>query len=313
MEFGKLQYLDLRTAWANEATNFTPWLADNIQVLGDLIGLDLEVKAREASVGAFSCDLHAVDLGSGRTVIIENQLEATDHSHLGQLLTYAAGLEASIVVWIAREIRDEHRAALDWLNRKTSSDTDFFAVVPRVFKIDESRPTFELQLIVSPNEWEKSASQTAESAPTPKALQYMAFFQGVIDRVRERGFRGLRTALPQSWVRFTTGKGDIGLYLSFTKKGISVQLYLESSSTETNKSRFDAVFAQKIELEKLIGQELSWERLDDSKGCRIATYHDGSIESSPEELEVMGNWAYESLVSVRDRLFPRISAIIDGM
>ena len=137
MEFGKLEHLDLRLAWNNEASNFTPWLADNIQVLGDVLGLELALREREASVGNFSCDLHAVDLASGRTVIIENQLEVTDHSHLGQLLTYAAGLEAGVVVWIAREIRDEHKAALDWLNRKTSADTNFFAIVPRVFRIDD--------------------------------------------------------------------------------------------------------------------------------------------------------------------------------
>ena len=311
MEFGKLQYLDLREAWVNEASDFTPWLADNIQVLGDVLGLELELKEREASVGNFSCDLHAVDLASGRTVIIENQLEATDHTHLGQLLTYAAGLEAAVVVWVAREIRDEHRAALDWLNRKTAADINFFAVVPRVFKIDESKPTYELQLVVSPNEWEKDASQSVSAAPSTKALQYKAFFQGLIDAARAKGFRGLRNALPQNWMRFSTGRSEIGCYVSFTStKKLRVELYFESASAEVNKARFDAVNAIRTEIEKSVSADLNWERLDEKKGARIAIYHDASVESQPEELDALSAWALDNLLLLRDKLFPQVLSII---
>lgn len=119
MLFGNLTIMEIREIWAREATDFTPWLADNIQLLGKEIGLELELIEREASVGSFSCDIHAIDLTNNREVVIENQLEPTDHGHLGQLLTYAAGIEACVVIWIAKEIKDEHRAALDWLNRKT--------------------------------------------------------------------------------------------------------------------------------------------------------------------------------------------------
>lgn len=295
----------------NEASDFTPWLADNIQVLGDVLGLELELKEREASVGNFSCDLHAVDLASNRTVIIENQLEVTDHSHLGQLLTYAAGLEAAVVVWVAREIRDEHRAALDWLNRKTSADTNFFAVVPRVFKIDESKPTYELQLAVSPNEWEKSVVIDDTPDPDSKAQRYKRFFQSLIDAARAKGFRGLRNALPQNWMRFTTGESDIGCYVSFTStKKLRVELYFESSSAEINKARFDAVIANRTEIEKLVSADLNWERLDEKKGARIAIYRDATVESQPEELEALNVWALNELLLLRDKLFPQVQAII---
>jgi hypothetical protein len=312
MEFGKLQYLDLREAWLNEATDFTPWLAENIQVLGDVLGLQLELKEREASVGSFSCDLHAVDLASGRTVIIENQLEATDHSHLGQLLTYAAGLEAAVVVWVAREIRDEHRAALDWLNRKTAADTHFFAVVPRVFRIDESRPTYELQLIVSPNEWGQSVILDDTPDPDSKSQRYKRFFQSLIDAARSKGFRGLRNALPQNWMRFTTGKSDIGCYVSFTStKKLRVELYFESSTAEVNKARFDAVVKNRGEIERSLGTDMNWERLDEKKGARIAIYRDAAIDGQPEELESLSVWALGTLLLLRDKLFPQVQAIID--
>ena len=314
MEFGKLEVLDLRTAWANEATNFTPWLADNIQVVGDILGLELELREREASVGAFSCDLHATDMASGRAVIIENQLEATDHSHLGQLLTYAAGLDASIVVWIAREIRDEHRAALDWLNRKTSSETTFFAVVPRVFRIDNSRPTYELQLIVSPNEWEKDGAHSTNTGPSPRGLQYKTFYQSLIDLARKEGFRGLKNALPQNWIRLTSERADIGYYLSFTKyKTFAVQIYLEASDPDLNKQRFDAAYAHQSELGLCVDRQLIWERLNDSKGARISASIDLSINSSTEQLEAERLWAVNTLAQFRDQLMPKLLPYFDSV
>jgi hypothetical protein len=312
MEFGKLEYLDLRLAWNNEASNFTPWLADNIQVLGDVLGLELELREREASVGNFSCDLHAVDLGSGRTVIIENQLEVTDHSHLGQLLTYAAGLEAAVIVWIAREIRDEHKAALDWLNRKTSADTNFFAIVPRVFRIDDSKPTYELQLVVSPNEWEKGSVPFDDTLPTTKGLQYKAFFQNLVDIARENGFKGLKKSLPQNWTRFSTGKSDVGWYVAFTGTGkLKVEIYLESKDADTNKLRFDEIALQQHQLNNDLNRQLSWERMDDKKGSRIAIYHEGSIDSQPDELDALCTWAISEMKLMREKLLPQIIQIIE--
>lgn len=123
---GQLKTLPLRSAWSNEATNFTPWLADHLELLDEVLGTDLELQDREATVGSFSLDLLAKDLGTGRLVIIENQLDTTDHDHLGKVLTYAAGFDAGTIVWVAESFRDEHRQALDWLNQRTDSDTHFF-------------------------------------------------------------------------------------------------------------------------------------------------------------------------------------------
>src|SRR5512137_367401 len=136
-DFGEIKPVDIREIWPNEATDFTPWLVENIDRLGQALGMEIEVQEREADVGDFSLDIMAKDLGTGRTVVIENQLTETDHDHLGKLLTYAGGFDAGVLVWIAKELRDEHRRALEWLNEH---DVHSFGVVIEVLRIDDSKP-----------------------------------------------------------------------------------------------------------------------------------------------------------------------------
>ena len=164
----KIERVDLREAWPNEAQDFTPWLAENIAELGEALGMDLELQQTEAAVGGYSLDMLATDQNQNRTVIIENQLEATNHDHLGKLLTYAAGYDANVIVWLTREFRDEHRLALDWLNQRTGDDTQFFGVVVEVWKIDNSRPAPHFNLVVTPNEWRKRMNEAAPPLPSMK-------------------------------------------------------------------------------------------------------------------------------------------------
>ena len=150
LDLATIQRVELRDIWSNEAGEFTPWLAENMSVLGEALGMDLEVDAQEASVGSYALDILARDQDN-RQVVIENQLEATDHTHLGQLLTYAAGFDANVIVWIARNFRDEHREALDLLNRRTGEDTEFFGVEVELWKIDDSQPAVNFNLVATPN------------------------------------------------------------------------------------------------------------------------------------------------------------------
>ena len=160
IEFEPLQKVDPREIWKHEAHDFTPWLAENLARLGDAIGIELELLEREADVGSFSLDLLAKDLGRDANVIIENQLAATDHDHLGKLITYASGYDAKVVLWIATQIREEHRQALDWLNQRTDSSTEFFGVVIEVLQIGDSKPALQFRVVVSPNEWQKNYQET---------------------------------------------------------------------------------------------------------------------------------------------------------
>ena len=144
-DLAKIEKVELKEAWPHEARDFTPWLAENIEELGAAIGVELELVDTEAAVGEYSLDVLARDPYGDRPVVIENQLEPTNHNHLGQLLTYAAGYDANLVVWLTREFRDEHRQALDWLNQRTDEHTQFFGVVVELWKIDGSRPAPPLQ------------------------------------------------------------------------------------------------------------------------------------------------------------------------
>lgn len=216
-EFGSLKRIDLRGVWSKEVAEFTPWLAENLTSLGEALGMELGLESREAAVGAFSCDLVARDLGSNRLVVIENQLSPTDHDHLGKLITYASGFDAGVVVWIAPEIRDEHRQALDWLNQRTDVNVDFFGVLVEVLQIDDSRPAFRFRPVAFPNQWRKdTVSATATGRPSERAKAYRAFFQELIDELRERHkFTGARVAQPQSWYSFSSGVSGVNYSFSF--------------------------------------------------------------------------------------------------
>src|SRR3954463_2153574 len=170
-DLGTLTRLDPREVWKNESTDFTPWLAENLQRLAEVLGLELELTAREASVGDFSVDLLARDLGRDRKGIIENQLEPTDHSHLGQIITYAAGLDAGVVIWVSRHFREEHRQALDWLNRVHEGRTEFFGISLELLKVDDRKPAVTFRLVASPNQWSRTAA-TSSDAVTPKRAAY---------------------------------------------------------------------------------------------------------------------------------------------
>jgi hypothetical protein len=171
----RIEWLDIREVWRIEAVDFTPWLLKNVDVLGEALGgLDLELERAEHPVGTFSLDLIGTDLTHGARLIVENQIEASDHRHLGQILTYAAGTDAGTIIWVAKAFRDEHRVALDWLNEHTGEGTRFFGVVIRALRIGESLPAPFLELVVSPNDWQKSVRQTTPAGESSEAAAYRA-------------------------------------------------------------------------------------------------------------------------------------------
>jgi hypothetical protein len=306
-EFGQLKRLNLRNVWAKEAYDFTPWLADNMQKLGEALGMELELETREASVGDFSLDLLAKDLGRGRTVIIENQLTATDHDHLGKLLTYAAGFNAAAIVWIAESIREEHRQALEWLNQRTDEETEFFGVIVEVLQIDNSKPAFNFKLVVFPNEWQKTKNR-ASTSTTTKGEAYRAYFQQLIDELRDKHrFTGARVGQPQSWYHFRAEVAGAAYGASFALGGrVRVEVYIDQEEWELNKRFFDSLSNEKEAIEQEFGTALEWERLDDKRASRIAIYRAGAITSDTATLEEIRLWTIEQLLKFKKVFGPRL-------
>ncbi len=311
-DFGVLVTVPIRTVWANEARDFTPWLAENIGALGESIGMDLELVQREADIGDFSLDLLAKDLSTGRHVVVENQFGATNHDHLGKLLTYAAGVDASAVVWIAESLRDEHRQVIEWLNRRTDTGLHFFAVVVELLRIDSSRPAAVFMSVVARNEWQESARASTERKMSPKSEAYRHFFQSLIDELRERHrFTGARAGQPQNWYSFSSGMAGITYGMSFAQDGRArTEVYIDQGDADANKNVFDTLLRDRESIEAALGEPLEWERLDNRRASRVALYRAGSIESPEKELGDVRAWAIERLLKFKAVLGPRVRAVL---
>ncbi len=299
--FGKIQKVDPRNIWKHEAHNFTPWLAENIAELGEAIGIELEATEQEADVGNFSLDLLAKDLGRNANAIIENQLAVTDHNHLGKLLTYASGYDADIIIWVSTEIREEHRQALDWLNQRTDSNTDFFGVVIEVIKIDNSPPAFQFKVIVSPNEWQKSKKKQSSTASSEKSEKYRKYFQDLIDELRNvHHFTSAKKGLPQSWYTFSSGNKKFVYGHSFAHGSRArTEIYIDTGDSDANEKFFDTLSSEKEQIEEEYQQKLEWEQLNGKRGCRIAIYRPGSIEDSSDELQEIKEWGIQNLLTMK--------------
>ncbi len=301
MQLGKIRQVDLREVWPNEAQSFTPWLQTHPEELGEVLGLELEFE-KEKSVGAFSLDLFGTDLNTGKSVVVENQLERSDHSHLGQLLTYAGGLESGTIVWLAKEIRQEHRAALEWLNSVTNSETNFFGVEIKAIRIGDSAPAPWLDLVVQPNSWSKSLKESASAvSESDRSRAYGEFWQGLIEKLSEKypEFSG-RTPWARPWFPSTIGTSGVTLNFVFSSKGIRVEFYLGSADASVNQSRFEALLEVRDFLEKSVGTELEWETLEGKKACRISLY--GPTNSDVEDKDNWTNytlWFFEAFDKMR--------------
>ena len=206
---GRLTKVDIREIWKNEAADFTPWLAepDNIKLLGDTVGMELEVEAVEKDVGRFFADILCKDTASDRFVVIENQIEATDHDHLGKTITYAAGLQATAMVWIAKRFADEHRAALDWLNEITGADVAFFGLEIEAWRIGDSAAAPKFNVICRPNDFTISTPAPGTLSETRQAQLdfWLAFkdFMGQSSQVK------CAKPSPNNWLNHPIGRSGV--------------------------------------------------------------------------------------------------------
>ena len=310
---GRIERLDPREVWAKEDRDFTPWLANHIEELGDALGLELELSSSEAPVGDFSLDILARDIGRDRPVIIENQLEETNHRHLGQLLTYAAGYNAGVVVWVAKDFRDEHRAALDLLNRHTDDEIEFFGVVVEVWRIAESPRAPNLKVVVAPNEWGRRVKQTADNRrdgeTSERAARYRTFYQSLFDTLRERHVFPKRREAGRSGHAFASSTRSGQYYIHFERqRKVSVGVWIDGADKDTNHDRFATLEQYRDEIATQLG-ELSWERREGLLAPRIAAYRDGSIDDDENTLTDIREWMLERLLALKEEFNPRLQEL----
>jgi len=302
-QLSRLQQISVREIWPHEAHHFTRWLLENADVLSDVLGMQLDLTEAEHKVGGFSLDLIGKDLGTGEVVIVENQLEQTDHGHLGQLLTYAGGTDPRTIVWCAPRFRDEHRAALDWLNEHTDEDTRFFGVEISAVRIDASLPAPLFRLVAQPNDWTKQRHVEKSATLSGKASAYTEFWAKLLERVREDHpdwTSGTATS-KLSWITLPYGKTGIWYGLLFTLTGPAVELYFGHSDAATNLAEYEKVVSHRDELEELFGGELQFEPLLDKKASRIRYYRaDGGDVLDLENRAELIQW----FMSTMERLRP---------
>lgn len=304
---GKIEKVDLRTVWSNEATDFTPWLskAENLEALSDLLSLNLEVVAMEQFVGPYRADLLCRDTYTQAMVLIENQLEKTNHSHLGQILTYGAGLNVKTIIWIASRFTDEHRAALDWLNEATEEGYSFFGIEIELLKIDNSIPAPQFNIISQPNAWSKNIRETAQHSTelTGAKQQQLAYWSAFREYVKEHGSPvRLQKPLPQHWTNLAIGRSNYWLCgrVNTLAENISADLNIN----EKTKAGFNALYAQREQIEKEFGSPLLWNELPTKIMSTIGITKDNADIMNEDDWENQFAWLVDKLEKL-DKVFRR--------
>lgn len=349
---GRLERVDLREAWETEDGDFTPWLAqeENIALLGDAIGIDLEVEAQEKQVGPFRADILCLDTATTdkHWVLIENQLYRTDHTHLGQLITYAAGLDAVTIIWIAGQFTDEHRAALDWLNEITDEEIRFFGIEVELWRIGNSPPAPKFNIVSEPNDWTKSASierrklaSAASLTPSPSAarwrnrtrrrkssierhqsasdytstqrlqIEYWGELQDLMQQRQRQGQGNVkpRKGYPQNWQGFAIGKDRCILMATVNFSQNRIGVELLLEGDDSKKN-FALLWKDKDEIELELGRTIEWSDKLGQKQCSIGkSVRDNCDLMNRDNWPDYLNWMCEELESLYRVFAPRIKTL----
>lgn len=314
MKLGCLERIELRDIWKTEDQDFTPWLAreDNISMLADTLGLELEVEAQEKEVGPFRADILCKDIRDDSWVLIENQLERTDHKHLGQLLTYAAGLKAVSIIWIAARFTDEHRAALDWLNEATAENFRFFALEVELWKIGESSAAPKFNIVSKPNEWSKTVGaarkQIESDALTETKQLQLSFWTALQAKLDSHPNLRPQQPRPQHWTNISIGRSGmrLGALINTREDRIGVELYLHDDNAQ---AYFHELEETKSDIEAALGFSPLWKALPEKRASRIVFYRQASPLDREDHWGEYLEWMVARLDDF-DRVFrPRVKQL----
>lgn len=317
---GRLERLDLRQAWKSESSDFTPWLGreENLKLLGDTVGMDLVLESQEKAVGPFRADLRCKNTLDDSWVLIENQLAKTDHTHLGQILTYAAGLKASTIIWIAERFIEEHRAAIDWLNEITDEDFNFLGLEVELWRIGNSVPAPKFNIVCKPNDWTREIKNQVKEGELTEARQLQLRYWTAFAEFMKSNNQ-IRCPRPQAkhWMGHPIGSGraHISSIASFwdSEKNVSgsenrVELCLKGP---THSEWFKHLKTEREAIESEVDQGLFWYSREEAKMSRVYVRKAADLQDEkcwPEQFE----WLRKNL-EVFTRVFgPRVKALARG-
>jgi hypothetical protein len=307
-----LEPMDVRDVWANEARDFTPWLLENAERLGEVLGIDLELESREYPVGDFSLDLFGRDITNECVLIIENQLADTNHTHLGQLLTYAAGTQAATVVWVSPSFRDEHRKALDYLNDKAGDDARFFGVELKVVRIGDSPPAPMFSLVAKPSEWRARVEATQSSGElSEKREAYRAFWAKYLETVHQQhpGLTNVRAASTRNWTNINYLRKGINISLAFLARGKAIcEVYIDTRDADRNSAILAELIKHKEYVESAVGEPLQWDDIPLKRACRIRAITEGDV-LKPESHGRLISWMIDHQQKMKQSIVPLIDAL----
>ena len=273
MKFGRLEKVELRDFWYKEDRDFTPWLAkpENIEILSESIGIELEVQSQEQNIGPFRADILCSDINDNHFVLIENQLERTDHTHLGQLMTYAAGLDAVTIIWISPRFTEEHRAALDWLNRITDETFKFFGIEIELYRIGDSLAAPMFNVVSKPNDWSKEVKKTASNLTLNDAgilrQEYWQAFKTFMED--SKSFLKIGKPSPRLYSDISIGRSGFTLAANTKVKESFIRVILWMDG-KNHKENFDKLFLNCYERSiSEFGNEINWDRNDNNNSSQV--------------------------------------------
>lgn len=304
MSLGKLKKVDLREGWKHEAHDFTQWLAqeENLGLLGDEIGFEIKLIQTEASVGNFNVDILAEEEGTAKKIIIENQLEITNHDHLGKVITYASGYDAEVIIWVVKDVREEHRRAIDWLNEHTDESIEFYLLRIELWQIEESAFAPKFEIISKPNEWAKAVKESVGSGElTETKLKQLAFWNALKEYAKEaKSNLRFHKSNPQHWNNMSIGTSEAYLSVTINSKEnmFGVELHIPD-----NKELYAELLSQKDEIEGVLCEKLEWMELPNKKASRIKVSLGGDLNNQ-ENWEIYIGWILGVVEKFRT-VFPR--------
>ncbi len=294
-KLSKLTKIELRDVWPHEAYDFSKWLAleENLDALSEEIGIDIKLIDTEVSVGKFSVDILAEEENTGHKIIIENQLEDTNHDHLGKIITYASGHDAKVIIWVVRDAREEHRQAIEWLNSHTDDEIGFFLIKIELYQIDDSSPAPKFEIISKPNEWAKTIKTNSSGNDLSNTkLQQLEFWESFKSYVRTKNTSiRLQTTRPQHWYDVSMGSSEahVALTVNTREDLVGCEVYINK-----NKDLYSFLLSKKDEIEKELGEPAIW--VDAAKASRIKVSRKVNGVFNEKESELYFAWLYEKTV-----------------